>query len=268
MTVYINDLSVIAPGLVERDPALAILRGDREWAFEEMPSLKPKMLPANERRRTTNLIRLALESIQHLVRASDDLERVSTVFVSSDGDLEITDKLCMALAQDDKMVSPTLFHNSVHNAPAGYWSIAAAMQGPSTSISAANASFASGLQEAVAQVAVDGNTVLFVAYDYPAPLLLKRLRHFSHPMAIALRLGSKAEDDAYGRLELVGREVHDDLSYCKNDSLQALQEASPVGAGLPLLEALVRKQGGQIILPYLRGEKFKVTVSLRGQIND
>ena len=115
MTVFVNGISVIAPGLIETVRTRSILRGDEPWCFEEMPPIKPDLLPSNERRRTTNLIRLVLESMQHLLGESDDLHPVSTVFSSSDGDMEIVDKLCGALARDDKMISPTLFHNSVHN---------------------------------------------------------------------------------------------------------------------------------------------------------
>ena len=261
MTVYINDVSVIAPGLTDKEMTRSILSGENIWSFEDMPPLKPEMLPANERRRTTNLIRLALECMQNVLKDTDDLNTVSTVFASSDGDLGIVDKLCSALATEDKMVSPTLFHNSVHNAPAGYWSIAASMKGPSTSISAADATFMSGLQEAVAQVDVEGGTVLFVAYDYPAPPLLDRCRHFEHPLAIALRLGDTAEHKVLGTIDLKGQAVDTDMSKCWNKSLEELRTATPVGCGLPLVEALIRRARMQVILPYLRGELFQVVVS-------
>ena len=261
MTVYINDVSVIAPGLTDKEKTRLILSGDDAWSFENMPPLKPEMLPANERRRTTNLIKLALECMQHVLKDSDDLNTVSTVFASSDGDLGIVDKLCSALATEDKMVSPTLFHNSVHNAPAGYWSIAASMKGPSTSISAADATFMSGLQDAVAQVEIEGGSVLFVAYDYPAPPLLDHCRHFGHPLAIALRIGDTAEHKVLGTIDLKGRIVDAEVSVCRNKSLEVLRAATPVGCGLPLVEALIRRARMQVNLPYLRGEVFQVVVS-------
>lgn len=261
MTVYINDIAVIGPGLIDQDNSKSILRGQNSWVYQDMPQLKPEMLPANERRRTTPIIKLALECIQGLLKDYDDLQTISTVFASSDGDFEIIDKMCTALAEDEKIVSPTLFHNSVYNAPAGYWSIASLIRGASTSLSAGDATFMCGLQEAVSQVEADVNTVLFVAYDFPAPQRLDEYRHFDYPLAIAMRLGATAEHKVLGTLTLNGLEGEEKISNCRNASLETLRKASPIGSGLPLIEALSRKARMQVILPYLRDEKFRISIS-------
>ncbi len=41
------------------------------------------------------------------------------VFVSAHGDLSINDYACSTLATDPSVLSPTRFHNSVHNAAGG-----------------------------------------------------------------------------------------------------------------------------------------------------
>ncbi len=261
MTVYVNDIIVVGPGLMDKTKSCSIFSGQENWSHQEMPKLKPEMLPANERRRTTPVIKLALEGAQGLLRDYDDLSSISTVFASSDGDFEIIDKMCTSLAQDEKMISPTLFHNSVFNAPAGYWSIASLMSGPSTSLSAGDATFMCGLQEAVSQVEVDGGTVLFVAYDYPAPEMLRKCRHFDYPLAIAMRLGEKAEHKSLGNLTLKGVDLDNNISKCRNVSLEPLRNSQPIGSGLPLVEALTRKARMQVIMPYLRNENFQVFIS-------
>lgn len=261
MTVYINDVAVFGPGMVDREESRSILRGEKNWSYQPMPQLKPKMLPANERRRTTAVINLALECVQGLLKDNDDLQSVATVFASSDGDLAIVDKMCAALAEDSRVISPTVFHNSVHNAPAGYWSIAASMTGPSTSLSAGDASFMCGLQEAVTQVEVEGGTVLFVTYDYPAPTMLDSHRHFEHPLALAIRLGDVAERKVLGTMELDGPCTGKKFSSCRNKSLETLRQALPIGSGLPLIEALARRARMQVVLPYLRDEGFRVSIS-------
>ncbi|MDA3869690.1 MAG: beta-ketoacyl synthase chain length factor [Gammaproteobacteria bacterium] len=263
MTVYINDISVIAPGLIDKTITRSILQGEKNWIYQEMPKLIPNMLPANERRRTTPMIRLALACIQGLSSDYNDLQTTSTVFASSDGDFEISDKICSALSNDEKIISPTLFHNSVHNSAAGYWSIASLIKGASTSISAGNATFMSGLQEAVTQVEVDGGTVLYVAYEYPAPSSspLDRYSHIKYPLAIAIRIGKQAENKALGTLTLEGPENNTKESVCRNPSLEPLRTASPVGHGMPLIVALVRRARMQVIIPYLRDEKFRISIS-------
>ena len=67
--------------------------------------------------------------------------------MSSDGDGEIVHRLCTALASPAAEVSPTDFHNSVHNAATGYWSIGAHSSAPSTALCAYDGSFAAGLLE-------------------------------------------------------------------------------------------------------------------------
>jgi hypothetical protein len=57
----------------------------------------------------------------------------------------------------EKMVSPTLFHNSVHNTPAGYFSIATGIQTASVSLSAGDNTFSAGLIEALTQVLIEKN---------------------------------------------------------------------------------------------------------------
>lgn len=258
--IYVNGISVIGPGLIDVTQTRSILRGERHWQHETLSSLKPAMLPANERRRTTTLIKLALQALQSLLRENDDLNTVSSIFASSDGDLDIVDKMCRALASEEKLVSPTVFHNSVHNAPAGYWSIAASMHGASTSISAADASFMAGLMEAATRIETDPGVVLYVAYDNPAPEPLLAKRTFTYPLAVALRLGAVAEPGVLGTLTLKG-ETGKLPTRCRNLSLEPLRQGVPSGSGLPLVEALCRRARMQVELPYLSGSTYAVQVS-------
>src|SRR5205085_5133320 len=111
-------------------------------------------LPAAERRRTGAVIRLALTTgLQALANGGLSAAEVMTVFTSSGGDGQVIHEICEALASAHREVSPTRFHNSVHNAPAGYWGIATRSHAASTSLCAFDWSFAAGLLEACAQVA-------------------------------------------------------------------------------------------------------------------
>lgn len=260
MNIYVNAVSVLGPGLTEPKQTMAVLRGEAHWQYEALPLLIPAMLPANERRRTTALIKLALQAMQGLLRDYDDLNSVATVFASSDGDLEIVDKMCRALATEEKIISPTVFHNSVHNAPAGYWSIAASLRSDSTSLSAEDASFMVGLMEAMTRVITEKGVVLFVSYDIPAPEPLLAKRPSAYPLAIALRLGVQAEPGVLGTLRLHG-ETDKNPTRCRNVSLEPLREGVSPGYGLPLVEALCRRARMEVDLPYFSGKSYAVTVS-------
>lgn len=127
----------------------------------------PRLLPANERRRAPESVAVALEvALAACEAAARDPATLPSVFASTHGDLGITDYICDTLATDAAAMSPTRFHNSVHNAAAGYWTIGAGCHAPATAISSHQASFAQGLLESLVQLAGDGGqAVLLVAYD-------------------------------------------------------------------------------------------------------
>ena len=55
------------------------------------------------------------------VNAGRDGADIATVFTSSGGDGDNVHEILQTLASTEREVSPTRFHNAVHNAPAGYW---------------------------------------------------------------------------------------------------------------------------------------------------
>jgi hypothetical protein len=68
---------------------------------------------------------------------------VPCVFASAHGDLSINDYMCGTLASDPTVLSPTKFHNSVHNAAVGYWTIGVGCMAASNSVVGLRDSFAS-----------------------------------------------------------------------------------------------------------------------------
>ncbi len=129
----------------------------------------PQLLAPNERRRAPETVAVALDvALAACTAAGRDPALLPSVFASTHGDLAITDYMCATLVDAPRTISPTRFHNSVHNAAAGYWTIGAGAQAPATAISAYDASFAQGLLEALVQIATGTEAVLLVAYDSTA----------------------------------------------------------------------------------------------------
>jgi hypothetical protein len=97
---------------------------------------------------------------------------VAAVFAASTADGHNCHALCETLASSDQRVSPTRFHNSLHNTPAGYWSIATGAMAASQSLAAYDASFAAGLLEALVQIHATAAPCVLIAYDaeYPEPI--------------------------------------------------------------------------------------------------
>ncbi|MCK7496945.1 MAG: SDR family oxidoreductase [Comamonadaceae bacterium] len=133
-------------------------------------------MPPAERRRASRIIKLALALAREARGAAEaDPETLRTVFVPPAA-TATTAMRCASNWRPTSRISPTCFHNSVHNAAAGYWDIATRSMQPGQVIRAHDASFGAGLLDALAQVGVEAAPVLLVAYDseYPEPIFSKR----------------------------------------------------------------------------------------------
>jgi len=124
----------------------------------EAVPLKPEVIPATERRRAPLPVKMAVEVMDQACRmAGLHPAEAATVFAGVYGDIQITDYMCRTLADTPHALSPTRFHNSVHNAATGYWAIATKAHGPADAISAYAYSPTMALLEAAVQ-AVEENT--------------------------------------------------------------------------------------------------------------
>ena len=157
----------------------------------------PQLLAPNERRRAPESVAVALEvALAACQAAGRDPATLPSVFASTHGDLAITDYICGTLASEPASLSPTRFHNSVHNAAAGYWTIGSGCTEPATALSAYDASFAQGLVEALAQLHAGAPAVLLVAYDTTAAGPLALVSPSSGLLGAALVLSSPSHGAA------------------------------------------------------------------------
>ena len=261
INVYVNQLGIAGPGLRGWQTSRNILAGKQPYVDEEYQKPTGSILPKNEHRRTTNLIKLALTAAQDAEDGSSfDTAALTTVFASADGDLEITDKICQALALPDRPVSPTLFHNSVHNAPAGYWSIATHSHMPSTSISACDYTFAAGLLEAACQAQQGQSPVLLVVYDYPPPFPLSEKRVYRDPFAVAILLTANLAEQNMCELNiaLTPRVVSHTDADCP---VETVPLDNPNACALPLLQAIAAQADRALELDY--NHEQQLTISIR-----
>ena len=162
----VESVAFWAPTLPGADIARAAFRG--EGAPTDPPAKRPapEILAPAERRRAPDSVALALEVAAAAVRDSGrDAATLPAIFTSTHGDLTVNDYMCATLASQPTAISPTRFHNSVHNAAAGYWTIATGCRAASTALTAYDGSFAAGLLEAATQCVADERPVLLVAFD-------------------------------------------------------------------------------------------------------
>jgi len=245
LTVHISGIGVLGPGLNDWATGQSALREPATWQHANTVVPAPQRLPATERRRAGNVVKASIVvADQALAMSGLDPATLPTVFTSSTGDPLNCHQLCVALALPERLVSPTKFTNSVHNAPAGYWHIAAASRAPSTSLAAFDASFAAGLQEAAVQCAATGAPVLLVACDVPYPEPLHTLRPLSDVFALALVL-APAEP---GRVLTFHVSGNDAPTPCAWPGLEAVRSTIPAARALPLLQALAQDGPACLVL--------------------
>jgi hypothetical protein len=183
---------------------------------------------------------------QCVADAALDPRELCTVFASSHGDMQISDSLCRTLSTEDKPVSPTLFHNSVHNAPAGYWSIGTGSRCASTSLAVGDASFPAALLEAVLQSQTSDSPVMLVCYDHPAPFPLSSAAPLRGAFALAMAVLAVADKPGLS-LTLADGET----SVIGQPQLEQIRLGNPAARALPLLQAIAIGEPTTISLAYL-----------------
>ncbi len=263
MRIALDGIGLLAPGLEGWQASRAVLSGARSFEVGRVPSPAAAMLPPNERRRSSDIVRWAVQVAEEAMRqTSFDPRDVATVFASSDGDTDIFDRLCATLATTDRTVSPTLFHQSVHNAPAGYWAIAASSQASSTALSCYDDSFVGGLLEAMALVTLEQQPVLLVAYDMTTPGPLYEARPIPQGCAVAMLLSPHPTAASLAELTIT---LHEDpcrnLSTMADQRLDQLRLSNPAARSLPVLAAIASRDNRAVDLAYLDDQAMTIQVS-------
>jgi len=217
----------------------------------------PQLLAPNERRRAPETVAVALEvALAACAGAGREPATLPSVFASTHGDLAITDYMCATLAAEPATISPTKFHNSVHNAAAGYWTIGAGCMQATTAISAFDASFAQGLIEALAQLAAGSEAVLLVAYDSEAVGPMASVSLSAGLLGGALVL-SQRERAVAPRLRL---SLVDADAPTPTGALTRMAGDNASAPMLPLFETLALHQDAQIMLKAGPGRALQVEV--------
>jgi hypothetical protein len=173
------------------------------------------------------------------------------IFASALGDGSVAHAVLSALTRENRPVSPTHFHNSVHNATAGYWSIGTGNREAATSLAAGDGTFGSALLKALMTLNAENRPVELVAVEHPFPEPLGAERPVGPPLAVALVLVPVTDGAPPGAgeidrlLELDGI-AQGPASPPRIESLRELWRAGPVGRALPLLETLT--EAGSVVI--------------------
>ena len=232
---------------------------------------RPTILSPIESRRAPGIVKLALETATQAFEETTILPRDTVcVFGSSMGDSELLDYMCRTVATMTPTLSPTKFHNSVHNAPTGYWTIATGCYHSANSIAAYEVTTSVALLEALVMCSVERRPVLMVLYDIALQVPLRDFIPISEPFAAAILIapvsGSGADKPKYYPT-LTGETIARDAVWprCKMlaecESLNSLYNTNPAGRVLVLLEKISHHDYGSMCLPLSSGSSLLVSLN-------
>ena len=238
MEFSVSGIGAWGPGFHDWASLRAILTGEENEGNKEFSSPQPDSIPARERRRAPLSVKLAVEvASQACGMAGLQPAETACVFASSMGDMDITDYMCRTVVSDQPAVSPTRFHNSVHNAPVAYWSISGGCMLSSNAVAAGENTVAVSLLEAINQCCMEKTPVLWASQDIASPLPFRCIFEIDQPCAFSLLIKPGSGDGIrpfYARLE----PGDGTWMKCKTPALSHLYETNPTARILGLLEAL------------------------------
>lgn len=252
MKLCITGVGLWARGLSGWNEFLARSPNDFAGIDAAFSPPSPEAIPARERRRAPLSVRLAVEVAHQSCRmAGVDKALVASVFTSAMGDTDITDYLCRELAGPTKMLSPTKFHNSVHNAPSGYWSISAGNRSPSSYAGDFHATVPVALLEAATLCTTEDRPVLLVAYDIANAPPFADICPIRESFAVAFVLARSAPGTGW-RIDVAVVDGPADWPQAHSPYLRALAASNPAAYCLPLLEALAAERPAELHWPLSR----------------
>lgn len=264
LAVHVDGVGLLGPGIDSWEDGRLQLAGLAPARTQKTVLPVPAALPPAERRRAGAIVKLALATGLQAVRAAGlDAAQLPSVFASSGGDGLNCHEMCMALASPEKLISPTRFHNSVHNAASGYWGIATGSMAASSVLCAFDGSFAAGLLEAVALAVVENGPVLLLAYDVDYPEPLRSARPVPDAFGVALALSPQRSAASLACIRLHGDSylTGDPADALADPVLEALRRSIPAARSLPLLRALALRQSGRVVLDYLDGVQLALDLA-------
>ena len=259
---WVGGLAVLGPGLPGWKASEAALAGAAPWAPAEVSVPPPAMLAPTERRRASLAVRLALAAAAEAAAGEEDAAALETVFASSNGDGAVVGAILEALTDPAGAISPTQFHNSVHNAAAGYWGIGVGSTSPSVSVGGHDDTVAAGLLQAAAAASARRRRVLFCAYDAPLPPPLAATRRTTVPFAAAMVLLPEPDASARAALGIRFRPGEAPAAGADTaDPLDALAAENPAARALPLLRALAARRPAALRLPLLGDASLEIELA-------
>ena len=233
--VYVRDVGFWSPGYASGD---AWCRAEFDDTVE---SPDAELLSGALRRRATALTRMSIEVFAQATRTADSLRTdVRSIWATSHGEHTTAIRILGMMQRGEGKLSPTHFHNSVHNAASGYASIATQNHTASTTLSGGTELVSAALLEAMCHLETAAGEIVLVLADEPLQVPFERSNATS-PLAMAFCFSS----DPRGAVAVLSNLRTDAVARVKpHDHFGRLY----IAAALPLFEHVVLRRPGTVAL--------------------
>ncbi len=235
--VYVCGLGLWAPG--HADPAAWCLR--KEDPSVEVP--EATLLTHALRRRASHLTRMGVEVLQQAIsRGGRDSTNTPSVWATAHGEHETALAILGMMQRGEGKLSPTQFHNSVHNTASGYASIAAGNCVASTTLTGGSELVATTFLEGMCLLEAGESDVVLVLADEPL-----RRPFDQHTPGASLALSFCLSARRHGAIAvLADLRRHHAPPIKRHERFGSLY----VSAALPLLERIVLGEPGIVALEF------------------
>jgi hypothetical protein len=262
LRVAIEGVAFWASRLPGWELAQAVIRNEQPPPETASARPAPTLLAPTERRRAPDTVAVALEVASRACEAAGRKPAdLPSVFASTHGDTAISDYMCSTLASTPTLISPIKFHNSVHNAAAGYWSIGTGSLAPYTAITAFEYTFAAGLLETATQVICEHRPALYVAFDIESKGALATMAPSRGLLGVALVLAPAAQNQQHRKMILTTESVSSPDPTPARSAAAVLVADNALAPCLPLFEVLAYSSPRTVRLSLSRLTALNVQVN-------
>ena len=249
ITLELRAVGVWTPGFADADAwAQREVAGASELPVAQAP--RAELLPPMLRRRTSLMTRMAAEvAAQAIARAGFDAAAVAMIYGSVYGEIRTTLDLLEALLVADAPLSPTKFHNSVHNTAGGYVSISTKNRGGNAALTAGRSTLAMGLLECAGLLGSTPEPAVLVLAEESLPEPLADGRAYG-PLAAAFALGREGGPAVAGSLSVRTCRLRQGMQ-AEADVVPGVPAAlaeNPCVVALTLADMAMRAQGSVVAL--------------------
>jgi hypothetical protein len=179
---------------------------------------------------------------QAYAMAKVDPSRAPLVFGSALGEVRSAIEIIGSFREEGGLPSPTRFHNSVHNAPVAYLSIATGNRMGAIAVASGSGTAAAALLEATMLLEEGNEGALVVLADEAIPAPFQKWGGYDSA-AVALFLSGDRGPISLARLSLVPVPKGDGMS-----TVPAPWRGNPCAPGIEIVAAAVRRASARAIV--------------------